>query len=197
MKKIALYNGPGSKMFKDLINFFEQNQVSYSTIDETQIKNGALANFEILIIGGGAIWEIMPALGEAGTQAIKHFVENGGKYIGICAGAYIACQTFFDSKNQPYQGLGLSTSQFKRGHEEKIAQMNGFKLFYCNGPLLEKLGEDEIIINQNTDSTIVIIKKNLAQGKIYLLSAHPEGNLHNQISANDLRSTNFFLNLLN
>lgn len=45
----------------------------------------------LLIIPGGRDVFYHAALDGAGTDKIRKFVEGGGTYIGICAGAYFAC----------------------------------------------------------------------------------------------------------
>lgn len=197
MNKIAIYSGPGSEMLENLTKFLEENSINYSLVDEKQIAANNF-DFKTLIIGGGQISSIMPAIGDLGSENIIKFVENGGKYIGICAGAYVACQTFFDHPGKASKGIGLSTTVFDRGKGENVVEMmDGKKLFFCNGPLLKTLGTSEKIISQNADGTIVIIKKNLGQGKVYLFSAHPEGNIECKISAESLGSTDFFIDILN
>ncbi len=46
----------------------------------------------LLIIPGGRDIFYHTALDGIGTDKILRFVENGGNYLGICAGAYFACQ---------------------------------------------------------------------------------------------------------
>lgn len=45
----------------------------------------------VLIMGAGicSLWDMR--LGDEGIRAIHDYVFNGGKYIGLCAGAYFAC----------------------------------------------------------------------------------------------------------
>ncbi len=43
-----------------------------------------------LIMGGGSCSEWDTSLGQEGIRKIRQYVTNGGKYLGICAGAYFA-----------------------------------------------------------------------------------------------------------
>ena len=45
----------------------------------------------VLAIGGGFDTGYLRALGSEGLQIIKDYVNAGGRYLGICAGAYLAC----------------------------------------------------------------------------------------------------------
>ncbi len=60
-------------------------------ISAQQILQGELTGCHALIIGGGADLPYLNALGKAGCEKIAQFVDAGGVYIGICAGAYFSC----------------------------------------------------------------------------------------------------------
>ena len=45
----------------------------------------------LLAIGGGFDTGYLRALQAEGIQLIRDYVEGGGRYLGICAGAYLAC----------------------------------------------------------------------------------------------------------
>lgn len=50
----------------------------------------------LLVIPGGRSLPYYQALGHVGNQRIRAYVENGGNYLGICAGAYYgAARTLF------------------------------------------------------------------------------------------------------
>ena len=44
------------------------------------------------MFAGGQTGGYVEALGEKGAEMIQHFVEAGRAYLGVCAGAYLACQ---------------------------------------------------------------------------------------------------------
>ncbi|MBS0649193.1 MAG: hypothetical protein JSS10_08230 [Verrucomicrobia bacterium] len=46
----------------------------------------------VLVMGGGvcSVWD--ERLGCAGIEKIRRYIHQGGRYIGICAGAYFACK---------------------------------------------------------------------------------------------------------
>jgi len=48
----------------------------------------------MLVIPGGADEPYMDKLGLEGCALIRDFVEKGGAYLGLCAGAYFACDRF-------------------------------------------------------------------------------------------------------
>ncbi len=62
------------------------------SIDGQAIQLGRLQESRggILCIGGGFDLGYMKSIGETGCEKIREFVSAGGKYLGICAGAYFA-----------------------------------------------------------------------------------------------------------
>lgn len=65
--------------------------------------NGTLEGLDVVIQPGGGCTRQYKALGEKGAEALKNFVRNGGKYYGVCAGAFLALQQSRDD----YPRLGL------------------------------------------------------------------------------------------
>lgn len=51
---------------------------------------GALTNCDVVIFAGGSAGKQAESIGAAGLAAVRAFVENGGGYVGICAGACLA-----------------------------------------------------------------------------------------------------------
>ena len=54
------------------------------------IRAGGLTNLDVLIMPGGSGSKQATNLETSGCEAIRQFVKNGGGYVGICAGAYLA-----------------------------------------------------------------------------------------------------------
>ncbi|MBP5511366.1 MAG: hypothetical protein J6Z49_10655 [Kiritimatiellae bacterium] len=65
--------------------------------------NGGLDAIDLIIQPGGGCTSQYKALGEKGAEALKRFVLNGGKYYGVCAGAFMALQQSLP--NRPRIGL--------------------------------------------------------------------------------------------
>ena len=65
--------------------------------------NGTLEGLDLVIQPGGGCRKQYNALGEKGTEALRRFVLDGGKYYGVCAGAFLALQ----QSRENYPRLGL------------------------------------------------------------------------------------------
>ena len=68
-----------------------------------EYAKGALDGLEIVIQPGGGCTKQYKALGDDGAEAIRRFVKGGGKYYGVCAGAFLAMQ----QSRKDYPRLGL------------------------------------------------------------------------------------------
>lgn len=64
------------------------------------IRDGGLRGLSAVVFPGGSGGGIAQALQPAGVAAVREFVQGGGGYVGICAGAYLA-----GSGLQSYTGL--------------------------------------------------------------------------------------------
>ncbi|NGX60540.1 MAG: hypothetical protein KR126chlam3_01716 [Chlamydiae bacterium] len=93
-KKILIYQDQGtfregvrhtSSTFQELLGFNYEIQLvsARDLLQRTWEKSTAL-----LIFPGGADIPYMKLLKGRGNQRIRSYVENGGAFIGICAGAY-------------------------------------------------------------------------------------------------------------
>lgn len=86
-----------------------------SPIDENGIllyPDGA-PRFRVIYMNGGKAMNHGRSLTEAGRSNIQKFIQNGGSYVGTCAGAYLACKyTYRDSLklNPLYMALWPGTT---------------------------------------------------------------------------------------
>lgn len=80
-------NGP---LFTALTRHFGHGAVGYC--DDADILAGCLTpGIRLFVMPGGADLYYCEKLDGAGNALIKSYVEQGGSYLGICAGAYYAC----------------------------------------------------------------------------------------------------------
>ncbi|MGL6259830.1 BPL-N domain-containing protein [Vibrio sp. WXL103] len=73
-------------------------------VNANEILAGALdADVDLLVMPGGASRYKSAKLDGRGNQLIKEYVQRGGRYMGICAGAYMACDTTHWAKGEPFE----------------------------------------------------------------------------------------------
>jgi len=93
-----VYNGPGAgtRSVQSTIHSLRaalQSTITVRTIDTTTLVRGDWRDdCCLLVIPGGADLPYCKYLNGTGTQMIREYVESGGCYLGLCAGAYFACK---------------------------------------------------------------------------------------------------------
>ena len=83
--KIALLTWSGA-LLPTVEEMFEYMGFTVEAVSGNEIKSGALDDFDILVCPGGS-GSPFDDLGMNGINRIRDFIENGGGYFGICAGA--------------------------------------------------------------------------------------------------------------
>jgi glutamine amidotransferase-like uncharacterized protein len=167
------------------------------------LRAGALADYDVVVLPGGSATKQSRALGDQGRQRLVDFVRGGGGYLGVCAGAYLAA-----SEPRRY-GLGLAavrcvdTAHWKRGTGiVRLSVLPGFealtgvegesqRMVYANGPLLETLDVAglpgvEPLLRFESDlhqgdapagmmpGKLAALRTHFADGRVVLFSTHPE-----------------------
>ena len=65
-------------------------QVDLTLIDADEIRAGKLKDVDVLLMPGGLTGDEYRTLGPEGAEAVRKYVAEGGRYIGICAGCGLA-----------------------------------------------------------------------------------------------------------
>jgi len=114
------------------------------------------------------------------SPRIKDFVMNGGKYLGICMGAYWADKTYFDilDKVEAVQYIRQPNTCTKRPHAKNMPVMwrnEPCNMFFYDGCAL--VGGDmspyETVATYSNGDNMAII-----QNRIGLIGCHPESENH-------------------
>ncbi len=106
-KKILIYQDYGCSdvsMLEDGLRcYFEPRGCSIGFTDAAGIIRDDVLNDEVLafFMPGGAGTPFRRKLEVLGNAKIREYVENGGMYYGICAGAYYACKKTIFEKDIP------------------------------------------------------------------------------------------------
>ena len=90
--RIAIYSGQGvtpgdAEQVKSCLPATKEFAV---LITAKEIRDGSLAKYVVLIHPGGSGMGQSQALGDDGRKRVRLFVRDGGGFVGICAGAYLA-----------------------------------------------------------------------------------------------------------
>ena len=91
--KLAVFAGSGCSMgnIPPLLEFSPEYAVDVLGAEE--VTAGALTGYDALYMPGGYSSVAYQTLGEGGRKALVDYVRGGGKYYGVCGGAFLVSQT--------------------------------------------------------------------------------------------------------
>lgn len=104
---VLIYDGPGvTSLQKTLIKSLKSLlSTRYDVIpvdDQVLCKSPWEASTQLVVMPGGKDLQFLNALEPEGICKIKEYVNQGGKYLGLCAGAYFACSKLEFELNRPF-----------------------------------------------------------------------------------------------
>lgn len=147
--RVAIFLDKGAHPKQPLIDTFTGDpSVSLTIINGEDIRAGCLKNADVLFMPGGSGKREAFSIGEEGKEKIRQFTKDGGIYLGVCAGCYLATYA-----HPEYLGImPLTTADkehWRRGKANLPIQFTplGMKIFgvaqanatvvYHNGPVLK------------------------------------------------------------
>lgn len=155
--EVALYAGKGtSSSIKNVERALASDErLRVTKIDVDEIRAGRLANFDVLVHRGGSGGGQGRALGDDGRSEIRKFVEQGGGYIGVCAGAYLATCDYDWSldildarvvdREHWARGFGqVDIALTQAGRSRLKVDEDRLSIYYHQGPLLAPANNPEI-----------------------------------------------------
>jgi glutamine amidotransferase-like uncharacterized protein len=171
-------------------------------VSAQDIRDGKLDQFDVLIQPGGSGSKQAAALEKEGRQRIRNFVEAGGGYIGICAGAYLATAHYdwslgiLDAHvvDREHWARGYGDVEIKMqnsGKEALAAEGPVVTIRYHQGPLLAPAKKDDIpdyeeLATYQTEiakngakpgvmkGTTAVARGQFGKGRVICFSPHPE-----------------------
>jgi glutamine amidotransferase-like uncharacterized protein len=201
--RVALFDDTGSAG-KGVPNVKEQlakaKEIQVTVMNGADIQAG-LDGYDVVIFTGGSGSKQSKTIGNQGRENVHKFVEKGGGYVGICAGAYLACDGF--SWGLHVLNAKTPSSKWQRGHGDVKLEttVEGQKVLglpagpvdvrYGNGPILVS-AEDKALANfeplafyrsemseYDTPKGIMvnsaaIVRSTFGKGRVLVSSPHPE-----------------------
>ena len=203
--RVALYADAGASKKKGPAFEAVQKTPGFEAqlVTAEDIRAGKLKDFRILIQPGGSGSGQAKALGEEGRARVKQFVKDGGGYVGICAGAYLASRTYdwslhiLDAEvlDRAHWARGTGDVELKlspKGRDFFGAKGEKVTVYYGQGPLLAP-GKDDAIpdyeplalyeteIHSRNGAQPGVMKGTTAAargaygaGRVFCFSPHPE-----------------------
>jgi hypothetical protein len=152
------------------------NDYTFKLFSKNQVEDGFFDHVDIVAVPGGfGDASSFDRLFKANRNSVKNFVTNGGKYLGICMGAYWAGSHYLDLLDDvdAVQYITQSNTDTRRPHAKDINivwQGHPTGMFFYDGCAL--VGDTSkfttVATYANGDAMAII------QGNIGLIGCHPE-----------------------
>ncbi|MCC9607965.1 BPL-N domain-containing protein [Blastopirellula sp. JC732] len=179
-----------------------ENGFQAVVVSPEDIRGGVLKDFDVLVMPGGSASLQAKKLEESGCENVKNFVREGGGYVGICAGAYLASAQYSWSlgivnakvwdRSHWARGTGeVSLCLTPAGCDVLQSKNANLDVYYGQGPLLvphnsPELPGYEVLATYKTEiaekgapagamvGTHAIIRTMYEDGRVICFSPHPE-----------------------
>lgn len=156
--RVAVFQGPGvSSTVSELIRDLQRSPaLVVHRIDAGAIRAGKLeSDVDVVVFPGGSGGGQGEALASEGREAVRRFIDRGGCYIGVCAGAYLASADYswslhlldarvLDRKHWA-RGFGSVRLTLRQEAQEAFAVDSDHpQVYYHQGPLLAPAQRDDL-----------------------------------------------------
>jgi glutamine amidotransferase-like uncharacterized protein len=178
---ILLFDGEGTSVndVKAIAEILRSRHLDFSGVSSAQLNHmseAGLKTHRLLIVPGGNFINIGNGLKPGTSANVRHAVQSGLNYLGICAGA------FFGGDSR-YNGLNLTDgvrfgfySDENRGiRKEPVviadAEVGTLDQYWEDGPQLTGWGT---VVAKYPDGTPAVVEGTSGKGWVILSGVHPE-----------------------
>ena len=204
-KDFAIYTGSGT--WEHSITAFEKfldwKNLTYEEISAWDINHNDLRPYyRGIFIPGGWAYNYKKSISSTGDQNIRDFINAGGAYIGMSAGAYYACDNVrWEGEDYPYflnlfhgDCIGpideiapwpeyvMTTMSINQAHEANVYEPATEDVLYYGEPYfipytgqeMQTFASWNVPANPSADGQPGIIGFNYGFGRVLLVGPHPE-----------------------
>jgi glutamine amidotransferase-like uncharacterized protein len=143
-----------------------------------------LKNTAVFIIGGTQddLHPLVKAFTPKVTEALKDYLRNGGRYLGICGGGFMA-STGWNEGSTFVKGLGIIPAKSKLYRDDFAARIIPIHWQGKTRPMYSKAGPSFQLVNSSgevqvtayyEDGSIAALMSSYGQGKVAICGPHPE-----------------------
>jgi eukaryotic-like serine/threonine-protein kinase len=178
---VLLFTGKGTSP-NDVSSFetiLKTKHLGYSTVNSSQLNEMTESQFRgyrLLIVPGGNFIEIGNGVSSKAAGTIRNAIQDGLNYLGICAGAFFASDSGYNSLNL------TSGVRFKfYAAESRGVRKAAVPIAVASGPTLDHYWEDGpelsgwgAVVGKYPDGTPAIVEGKVGNGCVILSGVHPE-----------------------
>ena len=152
------------------------NDYTFKLFSKNEVEQGFFDGIDIVVVPGGfGDASSFDRLFKANQNSVKKFVAQGGKYLGICMGAYWAGSYYLDLLDSvdAEQYITRPNTDTRRPHAKDISiiwQGHPNRMFFYDGcALVGDAGKFNTIATYANGDAMAIIQNNIG-----LIGCHPE-----------------------
>jgi len=179
-----LYKALGEKYGHENLRYVNAHEIVAGILDTKP---------DMFVMPGGASRYMAAKLNGAGNAAIKNYVAGGGRYLGICGGAYYACTHTIWAKGTPHEldivnelaffkgdavGPALGTATNMNTGDIRIVQLDkGPAVYWAGAQFVPYADADYKTLArfcELTNNNAAVIEGSYESGKYLLMSPHLE-----------------------
>ena len=148
---------------------------NFKLFSKNEVEDGFFNNVDLVALPGGfGDANSFSNLFKFNGNTIQNYVNGGGRYLGICMGAYWASHLYLDLLKdiKAVQYIKRPNTDTKRPHAKNISitwKDKPMNMFWYDGCALVGNGKKEIIATYANGDPMAII-----QNRIGLIGCHPE-----------------------
>jgi glutamine amidotransferase-like uncharacterized protein len=147
----------------------------FKLFSKNEVEKGFFNDVDMVIFPGGiGDSDSYDTILKNNKKLVVNFVKKGGKYLGICMGAYWAGKDYFDILDgvDSLQYIKRPNTDTRRPHAKNIKvnwQGNDTTMFFYDGCAMVGDGDYETVATYANGDAMAIIQKNIG-----LIGCHPE-----------------------
>lgn len=162
----------------------QQDGLPVKLVADIQDLPGLLPDAKVFIIGGTQddLSPLIAAFTPQITAAVKNYLQNGGRYLGICGGGFMA-STGWDENGRHFTPLGIipaASGAYLPESDSQILPIDWLgkprQMYYQAGPAfyLQPTAEHTRIIAHYADGRVAAFISSYGRGKVAVSGPHPE-----------------------
>ena len=148
---------------------------NFKLFSKNEVEEGFFDDVDMVVFPGGiGDSDSYDTILKNNKDVVVDFVTRGGKYLGICMGAYWAGEDYFDILDDvdSLQYIKRPNTDTRRPHAKNIKvnwQGNDTTMFFYDGCAMVGNGNYETVATYANGDAMAIIQKNIG-----LIGCHPE-----------------------
>lgn len=147
----------------------------FKLFSKNEVEDGFFNNVDAVVVPGGfGDADSYDSLFKYNGRAVKKYIKSGGRYLGICMGAYWASSLYLNILDniEAVQYLKRPGTDTRRPHAKNMNitwRGENMNMFWYDGCALIGDGNKEVVATYSNGDAMAII-----QNRIGLIGCHPE-----------------------